>query len=438
MALGSGDAVVEILFLLFLMFVVARVLGRLVEKVGQPGVVGEILAGVLLGPSLLGLVDPANTGYGLTLEALAEIGIVVLLFSVGLETRIGDLKKVGGAASQTAVLGVVIPLLAGFALLLALGYDWHAALFVGAAMVATSVGITARVLGDLKVSNTSVAKVILGAAVIDDILGMIVLAVVGAVALGAGLAFAEIGLVVFEALIFVAGVLYFGPRVVGRIAGERKLVAGKRAYDRKRDLLKPIESREAALALAVAACLGLAAASSFFRLAPIIGAFLAGVAFADVEQRYELHHRLEPVRALLAPFFFVLMGTKVALGAFAADPALIGIAVVLTAVACVTKYYPCRFGARSMGPQAAHAVGIGMIPRGEVGLIVAAIALGSGIIAGPLFSVVVFMSLGTSIVAPSLLRKAIGAAPVKADRRMEVAKSHEWKEPEAPNEGGEE
>ncbi len=429
--MASGDVVVELLAILFAMFVAARLLGRAVESVGLPGVIGEIMAGVALGPSALSIVNPANPDYGIALEGLAEIGIVVLLFSVGLETRIGDLKKVGRAATQTAVLGVVVPLAAGTALLLALAYDWHAALFVGTAMVATSVGITARVLSDMEKTQTKAAKVILGAAVIDDILGMIVLAIVGAVAGGGSAGVADIALVVAEALLFVVLSLTFLPRLVERLAGEREFFEGKKLYNSRLDRLQPVKTRESALVLAIAMCLGLAAASSFFRLAPIIGAFIAGVAFADVERRYQLHDQLEPVRTMLVPFFFVLMGAKVSLGAFGANPSLIILAVGLTAVAAVTKYYPCRFGARSLGPGSAHAVGVGMIPRGEVGLIVAAIALNLAIIDPSLFSVVVFMALGTSVVAPPLLRRAMGVGTHEGiDRREEVAAPHEWKPPE--------
>lgn len=433
MAGNPGDVAVSLLFTLFLMFVLARLLGRLVEGAGLPGVVGEIGAGIVLGPSALALVNPADAGYGIALESLAEIGIVVLLFSIGLETPLADLRRVGRAALETATLGVVVPLAAGTALLLALAYDWRAALFVGAAMVATSVGITARVIGDLDMTHTKTAKVILGAAVIDDVLGMLVLAVVGAVAGASSASAADIAVVVAEAVAFVLVTLALGPRLVARIAGEREVLEGKRVYDPRRDFLKPVHTREAALSLALAACLGLAAASSLFRLAPIIGAFMAGVAFADVEKRYELHEHLEPVRTLLVPFFFVLMGAKVSLGAFGADPSLVPLALALTALAAATKFYPCRVGARSLGRAPARAVGFGMIPRGEVGLIVAAIALNLGIITGALFSVVVFMALGTSLIGPPLLRRAVGAGQQEGlERRMEVARPHEWKPPGAP------
>lgn len=429
--MAVGNVMVELLAILFAMFVAARLLGRALEAAGLPAVIGEIGAGLLLGPSALAIVNPANMDYGLALESLAEIGIVVLLFSIGLETPVGDLKRVGRAAMETATLGVVVPLAAGTALLLALDYDWHAAIFVGTAMVATSVGITARVLSDLEMSQTKTAKVILGAAVIDDVLGMIVLAVVGAVAVGSDARIADIAIVVAEAVAFVVATLALGPRLVGRIAGEREILEGKKVHDRRRDLLRPVQTQEAALALAIAACLGLAAASSLFRLAPIIGAFIAGVAFADVEKRYKLHEHLEPIRTLLVPFFFVLMGAKVSLGAFGRDPSLLLLAAGLTALAAATKYYPCRVGARSLGPGSARAVGFGMIPRGEVGLIVAAIALNLGIITGALFSVVVFMALGTSLVAPPLLRRAMGVGDhEKLDRKTDVAQPHEWKPPE--------
>jgi Kef-type K+ transport system membrane component KefB len=425
------DPVVELLLILFFMFVAAQLLGRLVERWGQPSVVGEITAGILIGPSVIGMIDPADPEYGLALHALAEIGIVILLFSVGLETRLGDLRKVGKAAMEVAILGVVVPLIAGFALLLALGQNWHAALFVGAAMVATSVGITARVLADMRKSNTKTAKVILGAAVIDDILGMIVLAIVTAVAGGGeSKSIIDIAFVIIEALAFVGVALYLGPRVVGRIAGQRPLLGGKLLYDRRRDLLKPVETREQALVLAIAACLGLAAASAFVSLAPIIGAFLAGVAFADVESRYELHQHLQPVRTFLVPFFFVVMGSQVVLNDFVVNPGLVVLALVVTVVAAVTKYYPTRFGARSMGKDAAKAVGIGMMPRGEVGLIIGAIAFGHGVIESDLFSVVVFMSLGTSLIAPPLLRNAMSRGKhERVDPRVEIAKPHEWKPP---------
>lgn len=431
MAAASGDVVVELLTVLFVIYASARLLGRLVEYAGLPGVIGEIVAGIVLGPSALGFFEPANPNYGLALGALAEIGIVVLLFSVGLETSMSDLKKVGRAATQTAFLGVVVPLAAGTTLLLALSYHWQAALFLGTAMVATSVGITARVLADLQMTQTKTAKVVLGAAVIDDILGMIVLAVVGAVATGGAADFAEIGIIVGEALLFVAVVLTFGPRLVERLAGERALMEGKKVYDRRLDFLKPVQTRQSALAFALAACLGLAAASAFFRLAPIIGAFVAGVAFADVERRYQLHDQLEPVRALLVPFFFVMMGANVALGAFGAEPSLIALAALVTALAAVTKYYPCSFGARSLGRGPARAVGFGMMPRGEVGLIVAAVALNSGIIDTRLFSVVVFMSLGTSLLSPPLLRRAMRMdGHEHVNHRLEVARPHEWKPPD--------
>jgi Kef-type K+ transport system membrane component KefB len=428
-----ADIVVELLIILFAMFTAGRLLGRGFEYLGLPGVIGEITAGMVLGPSAFAVVHPESATYGIALEALAEIGIVVLLFSVGLETRIGDLKKVGRVAMQTAVLGVVVPLGLGAAFFLSFapGYGLAAALFVGTAMVATSVGITARVLSDMAMTQTKTAKVILGAAVIDDILGMLVLAVVGAVAGGTSMGFIDIGIIVGEALFFVFVVLTVGPRVVDRLAGEREIFEGKRIYDKRLDFLMPARTRDSVLVLAIASCLSLAAASSFFRLAPIIGAFMAGVAFADVERRYELHDRMQPLRVFLVPFFFVLMGAKVSPAAFAADPSLVVMAGGLTALACATKYYPCRLAARSLGKEAAKAVGFGMMPRGEVGLIVAAIALETAIIDVRLFSVVVFMALGTSFIAPPLLRRAMqGGTHEKVDRRLEVAAPHEWKPPE--------
>lgn len=396
MAATVGAVALALLVLLVVMFAVGRVLGLLMEYVRLPRIIGEIVAGIILGPSVLTLVNPANPDYGFALEAIASLGIIILLFCIGLETRLGELRTVGRVATATATAGVITPLAGGTALLLALSFDWRAALFVGAAMVATSVGITARVLTDLHVEHSVPSRIILGAAVIDDVLGMVVLAIVAAVAAGQGASILGIASVVVAAVAFVLGVLFLGPKVVNAIADSPR--ASLRAGERPSFFV---------MAIAIAVCMALAAAAAAVGLAAIIGAFLAGVAFADVQGRYRIRVRMEPLSKGLAPFFFTLMGAKVTLGTVVSSPALLGLALALTAVAVLTKYVPCRIAARGQGQAAARVVGAGMIPRGEVGFIVAASALSAGIVGPPLFSVVVFMAVGTSLLGPPLLRAAL-------------------------------
>lgn len=396
MAATIGETALALLILFLAMFSLGRAFSYFARRARLPGVIGEILAGIVLGPSLLGYLDPHNPDWGFILEAVGELGIVVLIFYLGLGTRLRELRQVGRVATLTATGGVVTPLAGGTILLLAFAYDWRAALFVGAAMVATSVGITARVLADLKMEKSVPSRIIHGAAVIDDVMGMVVLALVMAVAAGRGATVLGIAWIVAAAVLFVVVALFGGPAVVNAFAGPRKA-----------SLPPEGRTRRGPLAVALLTCLAFAWIASAVSLAPIVGAFLAGVAFADVQGRYRLRRQMEPWRTGLAPFFFVLLGAKVSAGAVFASPQLLLLALTLTAVAVVTKYVPCRWVAREQGTVGARVVGVGMIPRGEVGFIVAATALTAGIVTPPLFSVVVFMAIGTSLIGPPLIRVAL-------------------------------
>jgi Kef-type K+ transport system membrane component KefB len=382
---------------LFVLFAAAKVAGELFEHFGQPAVVGELLAGVLVGPHVLGWAG----GEGPVLEVVAQLGVIILLFSVGLETSVAELRSVGRQALLVAVLGVVLPFAAGAGLMFALGNDSTDALFVSAAIVATSVGVTARVLRDLGVVGSDVARVILGAAVIDDILAILVLTVVSGSVEG-GLSTVGLVVLAIEVAAFLGVVLLLGPRATRRLSSVVRIPGVP----------------ESPFLIAVLLTLGLAALSEVIGLAAIIGAFLAGLIFDF--RREEVTTQVEPVAELLVPFFFAITGSQLDPGVFA-DPAVAGLAAVVTTIAVVTKVAGGWLGARGLGRLPALAVGVGMVPRGEVGLIVASLGLGLGL-DPDLFGVVIAMTVVTTLLTPPVLAPLVRrAAPPggagEADRR---------------------
>src|SRR5919204_2655506 len=202
----------RLLLELFAIFVWAKIFGEVFERLSLPAVLGEILAGIILGPHLSGLISPSENIY-----AFAEIGAIFVLFTAGIETRPQDLIQVGRQAMRVALLGVVVPFVLGFAYMQLRGEPTNESAFVAAAMVATSVGITARVLADLHVLNTRVSRIILGAAVFDDILGMILLAVVVGMASATGVRWIHLGIVFLEAMGFALFMIFVAPRIVRRV-----------------------------------------------------------------------------------------------------------------------------------------------------------------------------------------------------------------------------
>lgn len=374
----------ELLLALFVIVAAAKVGAELFERLRQPAVVGEILAGVLIGPGVLGWVAPNDIT-----RALAEIGVVFLLFSVGLETRPAAIVKVGRTAGVVALLGVAVPFACGWALMAAWGFDTIEALFIGAALVATSVGITARVLSELGQIEARSSRVILGAAVIDDILGLLVVAAVGSAAAGS-LDYAQLGMTALLALGFVAVIAFVGAPLLTRFAP--RIVGGLRMGN-------------APFAAAVVLCLGLAVAAGTIGVAAIIGAFLAGLAIAEPAERDpHLHQQVRGATELVVPFFLVGIGMQLDLQAFAdAGTAWLAAAVTLAAVA--SKLVACGAAALPLGRRAALQVGVGMVPRGEVGIVVAQIGLGLGVLSNQLFAVVLFMAIATTLVTPPVLRR---------------------------------
>lgn len=390
---GEGDMrSVDILWQLLLIFFAARLAGALFVQLHQPAVVGELLVGILLGPQVLGWVQSTEF-----LSVLAELGVIFLLFQVGLESEIGEFKKVGRPAVVVGTFGVFVPFILGFSAMLLLSYPLPESLFIAAAMVATSVGITARALQEGNLCRTFSARIILAAAVFDDILGLLVLGF--AVGLARGQPdWVSLGILLAETLIFVIFLVFFAPRL---------------AY-RHFPALERLPRSSAPFGAAVILCLGLSFLSSYIGLAAIIGAFLAGLALAGVKSPKSgaqvLRKQFEPLTELLAPFFFVMMGTHVDLEAFL-QPSVLSLLALVLFLAILGKIIGSFIGTFRLGRKISWQVGIGMVPRGEVGLIVASIGLGIGALSPDLYSVVVAMSILTTLLAPPFLRRAFLSKP---------------------------
>lgn len=380
----------HILLALFLIFVAAQIGAEIAQRLKLPAVVGEIAAGCLIGPSVLGWISLPSE----PLEILSEIGAVLLLFSVGLETRVGDLRRVGKVAGLVGVLGVALPFVSGALWAHFSGYETPKALFIAAAFVATSAGITARVLSDLGVLGRKESRVILGAAVIDDILAMLLLGVVTALQSGGGVDYLRLGIVLVQAVGFVAVIALVGTRIMR-----------KRSH-----LLDAPINPLSPLTLSLALCLGLAAAASFTGLAAIIGAFLAGMVVAESQQREVLEKQIQPLMAFLVPFFFVVTGAQIDLHELASGAAL-GMLAIVTLLAVASKLIGGGLGALSLGKKSALIVGVGMVPRGEVGIIVASLGQQAGVFSGRIYAIIIAMSLLTSVLAPPVLKALLAHAP---------------------------
>jgi Kef-type K+ transport system membrane component KefB len=372
----------DVLLTLFIMFAAAKVLAELFERLRQPAVAGEILAGVLIGPALLNWAQPSE----LT-AALAECGVMFLLFGVGLETKPSSLLRVGPSAAVVAVLGVAVPFVAGWSLLRAFGEPQIEALFVGAALVATSVGITARVLSGMGLLAAPAARIILGAAIIDDVLGLLVLAAVASLARGDA-NWTELMTTAAIATGFVGFIAFFAAPLVTRVAPKAQ----------------SLRVGNAPFAIAMIFCLGLALGASALGVAAIIGAFLAGLALAEAtEDQHALHEQVRGVTEFLTPFFLVNIGMPLKLDVFA-DSSVLTLALWVTLAAVATKFVGCGLGALRLGWLGAAQVGIGMVPRGEVGIVVAQLGLSLGVISERVFAVVLFMAVATTMIAPPLIR----------------------------------
>jgi Kef-type K+ transport system membrane component KefB len=389
-ATGSTGSL-EIVTGLFVLLLAAKVGEEVFRRLRQPGVIGELLGGLLVGPHALGLVFPGETA-----TVLSEIGVVILLFAVGLAIKTDELLRVGRAAAVTAVLGVVFPIAAGAAYALVVGEPPATAAFVGLALAATSIGITSRVLAEMGVLDRRFSRIIVGAAVIDDVLALVLISIVSGVAAG-DLGVATLGLVV-GALGFV---------VLG-------FAIARRARGLRREVFTWPLFADTPLVLAFLLMLGLAILAAYIGLAAIIGAFVAGLIVAETEARDEIEHEIKPLASIFAPFFFAVTGAQVDLAAMA-DPKLVVAALVLAALGIATKVLAGLIGARGTGRWSALAVGVGMAPRGEVGIVVVTLGLGLGLLTPSLFSAVLVAVVLTTVAAPMLLNLVIPRAAAEAD-----------------------
>ena len=365
---------------MLLVFGTAKLLAELFEHFGQPGIVGEILAGAIIGPPVLGWIVPNNR-----MIALADLGVMFLLFRVGLEVKSSELLKVGGTALLVALLGVIVPFALGAAILMGFGAPLVESVFVGAAMVATSVGITAQVLAAKGLLSRTSSRIILAAAVIDDVLGLIVLAIVSSMAEGRvdpiKLTFTAVAAIGFTVIVAKWG----SPAM-------RRIVPGVQAR---------LRGGEVQFNLAVLLLFGLAVLASYVGVAAIIGAFLAGMALAESTD-HRVSDLVHGVTELLLPFFFAGIGMHLDLAPFR-DRSTLWLAALIVVAAVISKMIGCGLGALSLGFQDALRVGCGMIPRGEVGMVVAQIGLGFGVIPSNIYSVVVLMAIATTLIAPPLI-----------------------------------
>ena len=370
----------ELLVTLFVMFVAAKLAAELFERLNMPTVPGEILAGIIIGPSVLALVAPST----LT-NALSEIGIIFLLFFVGIQTRPKDIFRVGVRATLVAVFGVIVPFVAGYGFSRAYGLPGIESIFIGAAMVATSVGITARVLGQMGLLSLKTSRIILGAAVIDDVLGLIILSVVTSLAKG-GVNYAQI--------ITTSG-LAIGFTVFVALVGER---AVRKVHPR----VERLRLGHSVFLFGLALCIGLAFVASYIGVAAIIGAFLAGMALSESVEGTDMPRQVEAVTEFVLPFFLTNIGMQLNLQAFLSREGIV-LAIAITILAVLTKIIGCGLASLSLGLKRALQIGVGMVPRGEVGIVVAQIGYGLMVITDSAYGVVLFMSIATTLIAPPLL-----------------------------------
>ena len=385
-ALSDGAvSVPQILLMLAGLLAGAKLCGELAERVGQPAVLGELLAGVVLGPSVLSVVDP-----GLPIvHIMSEIGVVILLFEIGLETDLKRLLSLGGTATTVALVGVALPFGLGIAAERVLGMGPLPALVAAAALTATSVGITARVLNDLGRLQDEESQVVLGAAVIDDIVGLVILAVVARLVAGESLSVAGVSVTTltafgFVAIALIAGRLIVPPlfRLLGRLGSEQTL---------------------GVMGLVVAFLL--ATLADAVGSALIIGAFTAGLVFAPTEHAKPIERSVVRLGHFFVPIFFVAVGAAVDVRSFLDGRTLLigGVLIVAAIVGKVAAgFAPFWFKGRKL------VVGVGMVPRGEVGLIFAQTGLAAGVLDSALFSAVTLMVMVTTLIAPPALKALLG------------------------------
>lgn len=380
--------VVRFLANMLVILLSAKLFGELAERAGQPPVLGELLGGVVLGALALGFFDPKNH----TLELMAEFGVILLMFETGIHSDLGELLRAGPRSAAVAAVGVALPFALGWLVMSALGRGGLEAVFVGAALTATSVGITARVLSDLGRLGGAEGQIILGAAIIDDIVGVILLSAVQGIAAAGALSWGAVARTSLLAALFLAGALAIGPQLSTRLVS----------------LVQRMRVRGVLIVAAVSFAFAMALLAHALGTAMIVGAFTAGLLLAQTDRKADIDETLKPVTDLFVPVFFVMVGAKVELSSY--NPIvpenwpLLALSALLIAVAIAGKL-AAGWAAWGAGLNRI-AIGVGMVPRGEVGLIFAGIGLSSGVIQAPLYAAIVGMVVATTFAAPPLLKRA--------------------------------
>lgn len=422
---GHGGPVVPVLLGLVVILVAAKVGGEIFERMGQPSVLGELIFGMVIGNlALLGFGHLEFLQSSVGIEVLAQLGVILLLFQVGLESNVHDMLSVGWSSLLVAVLGVVAPFFLGWGVSAWMlpGEETLAHVFIGATLTATSVGITARVLADLGKLSAREAKIILGAAVIDDVLGLVILSVVsgviGAANTGGTLRASDALIIIVKAIVFLVGAILIGgwlSRRVFRLAGVLRV-------------------QGMLLALSLAVCFLLAYLADLIGLATIVGAFAAGlildgVHYRDLGERtkHTIEELIHPIAGFLVPVFFVLMGVRVDLATFG-QPGVLGFAALLSVAAILGKMI-CAGGVLERGLDRVS-VAVGMVPRGEVGLIFAGIGAqlklhGQPVIPPSVFAAVVVMVIVTTLITPPALKVTLA----RGDRKRELREGKRTPEP---------
>lgn len=371
------------MFILYLVLILlfTKVAGDWSVRLGQPAVLGKLIVGIVLGPAVLGWVQN-----GEILHEMAEIGVLLLMFIAGLETDLNQMKKDWKAAFAVAVGGIILPFIGGYGSAIAFGFSSNHALFFGTIFCATSVSISVQVLKEMNKLNSREGTTILGAAVLDDVLVVILLAVMMSV-VGTGTEI-SIGMLIGKKALFFLGIglacWFVVPRVMNWLA--------------------KLRVTESVIAAAMIVCFAFAYFAQWMDMAGIIGAYAAGIAVSMTKFHHTVVEKVEPIAyAIFVPIFFVSIGLNVTFTGVGDQWWLI---VVITVMAVATKLLGCWFGARLTGfnSKSSLVIGSGMISRGEVALIIAATGLQAGLLAQEYFTAVVIMVIVTTLVTPPLLK----------------------------------
>jgi len=371
----------QILLKFLIILIAAKLAGWACHRLKQSAVLGELLVGMLLGVSLFNIITPEIKEI---FTFLAEFGVIILLFEVGLESNIYKLLKVGLASTLVAVVGVVLPFFMGFFLFQSLGYSALVSMFVGATLTATSVGVTMRIFSEKNAIDSNEGKVILGAAVIDDVLGLIILSVLAGIVEFGKVSFFNIGKISLFSILFLAGSIYLGIKIAPYLLKLAKNFEVKRTY----------------AITAIVFAFGLAYVANWIGLATIVGAFAAGLILETREDKDNIRERIRPLADVFVPIFFVNAGMLMDVKALA-DTAILGPLLMLFFIAALGKIL-AGFAAFKVKAKKL-VIGIGMIPRGEVGIIFATFGLANKIVTAEIYALLVVVIMLTTFVAPPLL-----------------------------------